>query len=136
MSYYSPTKKHIVAVYGSLKKGFGNHRLLSDAKYLGTGESGAKYEMLSFGSFPGLLDGLNIIDVELYEVDDIVLSRLDALEGHPHFYRRDWDTFVKEDGEVVSAQIYTNIHSAERYRNTKRVPVNNKGTVCWKVDTY
>lgn len=77
-----------VLVYGSLKKGFHNHRLLESSKLLNdnvffTGK------MASLGAFPCCTQhGNTKITGELYEVDDVTLSRLDSLEGHPSFYER------------------------------------------------
>ena len=78
-----------VAVYGSLRKGFGNHGLLEDSIYVGEGITEARYTMLHLGGFPGVVKkGNTSITVELYDVDDETLRRLDRLEGHPNFYER------------------------------------------------
>lgn len=76
-----------IFVYGSLKKGFGNHRLLETARFLG--ETQVKGKMYSLGGYPGAkMDEEGTIFGELYEVDDSTKSRLDRLEGHPTFYKR------------------------------------------------
>lgn len=98
---YSNNEKHMVAVYGTLKRGRGNHRLLenSNVKYIGEYLTKKKYPMIQRGSIPFVghgfeflgLDkevGHNIV-VEVYEVDSKTLERLDALEGHPNWYYRD-----------------------------------------------
>ena len=78
---------HVVAVYGSLKKGFGNHRRLETSKFVGMAMiPGTLY---SLGAFPAItLEGNTDVHVELYEVDDPTLESLDRLEGHPSFYTR------------------------------------------------
>lgn len=78
------TTANRVAVYGSLRKGLSNHGLLSKSKSLGTFETLPKYNMYSVGgSFPALKNnGTTSIVMEVYEVDDKVLDRLDALEGY------------------------------------------------------
>lgn len=80
---------HKVFVYGSLKKGFGNHPLIDNPTTRLLGEyflDGA--EMFSLGSFPGVIRGEGRVTGELYEVDDSTLRDLDRLEGHPTFYER------------------------------------------------
>jgi len=79
-----------VFVYGTLKKGRGNHHLLSQSKFLGTAETLPQYTMVSLGAFPGVIEnGITQIQGEIYEVNAEQLVRLDRLEGHPNFYRRD-----------------------------------------------
>lgn len=80
-----------VMVYGSLKKGFGNHdRHLSGAKFLGTCETLPQYSLISLGSYPGVLKGgETMIQGELYEVTPKEFEGLDRLEGHPNYYKRE-----------------------------------------------
>ena len=75
----------LVAVYGSLRKGFGNHRRLDGATYKGTTKTLRPFAMYSLGGFPMVqLDGAKVapITVEIYECDDGVLAGLDQLEGY------------------------------------------------------
>lgn len=79
----------LVLVYGSLKKGFGNHGCLGDSPMLGTVITPPEYTMYSLGGFPGVvLGGDTAISGEVYEVTDATLARLDRLEGVPTFYDR------------------------------------------------
>ncbi len=79
-----------VAVYGSLKKGRGNHHILHNAEYLGEIKIEPKFTLVSLGGFPGLVpNGTQEVKGELYKVDDETMRRLDWLEGHPHFYVRE-----------------------------------------------
>lgn len=81
--------RHLVAVYGSLRKGCGNHRLLEGAEYIGTGYTYDKFKMYSLGGFPALTTEQDTeIVIELYRVDDETFARLDRLEGYPDFYNR------------------------------------------------
>lgn len=76
-----------VAVYGTLRAGFGNHRLLQDSEYVGP--VSIKGVMYDLGAYPAVsLKGDNLISCEVYEVDDTTLGKLDWLEGHPDFYER------------------------------------------------
>lgn len=81
-----------VAVYGSLRKGMGNHKYhLGDAKYLGTEQTSEKFKMFSLGGFPAVVPDCRgyPVTVEVYEIDEAYhLPRLDRLEGYPHFYNR------------------------------------------------
>jgi len=80
---------HTVFVYGSLKKGYGNHHLLEDAEYVGNAETvSSNYTMYSLGAFPGVTEGgTTCITGEVYRVDDNELASLHRLEGHPTFYK-------------------------------------------------
>lgn len=75
-----------VAVYGSLRKQMGNHRLMVgiEAQYLGTTFTTESYTMYSLGGFPKVQLGRATcpIKVEVYEVDDEGLARLNQLEGY------------------------------------------------------
>ena len=75
----------VVAVYGSLRKGMGNHRVLGDAKFLCSTVTKESYAMYSLGGFPKVsLTGEKIspIVVELYECNPEHKMNLDRLEGY------------------------------------------------------
>ena len=78
---------HTIAVYGTLRKGYGNHRLLRAAKPLGNALV-TGYAMHSLGGFPAITPGVGTVTVELFEVDDQALTACDHLEGHPNWYAR------------------------------------------------
>ena len=81
---------HKVFVYGTLKAGFGNHRLLTNAKFLGDAKTPANYTMYSTGGFPAVIkQGDTVITGEIYEVTDEEFKRLDSLEGYPSMYTRE-----------------------------------------------
>jgi len=96
----------LVAVYGSLRAGLGNHRILETAVRQADGVIKDKFRMVSLGGFPGLLNTASPTDVvvEVYEVDsESRKARLDGLEGYPSFYDREVVTLV--DGR--EAWVYT-----------------------------
>lgn len=105
---------HRVAVYGSLKKGFGNHRLLEGSTFVG--RSSTPGTMYSLGGFPGVRlggDNETSIAVEVYEVNDATLQRLDMLEGYDerrdkddNFYNRETVKLNKLDGEPTEMDVY------------------------------
>jgi gamma-glutamylaminecyclotransferase len=83
-----------VAVYGTLKRGRGNHSTLNNAVKIGDGKTSNKYLMVDAGipyvysqKIAGCL-GENIV-VEIYRPKDAkTWENLDQLEGHPSFYER------------------------------------------------
>eukprot|EP00127_Corallochytrium_limacisporum_P002649 Clim_evm85s134 gene=Clim_evmTU85s134 len=103
--------KYLVFSYGTLKRGFPNHYLLTEGKfnvgdgelheeresghmkYMGRARLSEQYPLVVGGLFrtPYLLDapgkGLNVYG-EVYEVDEDMLNLLDRLEGYPHYYHR------------------------------------------------
>lgn len=80
---------NFIFVYGSLKRGFSNHFLLENSKFLGEFITDPEYKMISLGYFPGvILEGNTSIYGEIYEVDTDTFKRLDTLEGYPSFYDR------------------------------------------------
>ena len=84
-------KNNLVAVYGTLRLGQGNHHVLSDnnAIYLGAFQSPPEYTMYTMGGFPALVErGTTSIYMEVFKVDDKGLKQVDSLEG----YREDSET--------------------------------------------
>lgn len=84
---------HRVFVYGSLMKGYHNHRFLRDARFLRRDRTTHyHFRMYSLGSFPAVVAAggpdAGPVEGELYEVDDQTLAALDRLEGHPSHYVR------------------------------------------------
>lgn len=110
----NPKSKALYAVYGTLRKGFGNNRLLQNefSKFLGTERTKAEYKMVSLGGFPGvILKGDQEITIEVWEVNSPdVEKRLDILEGFPNFYQK-----TELDTQWGKANMY--ILSEEEYGN-------------------
>lgn len=83
--------KTLVAVYGSLRQGMGNHRLLEQraSEFLGS-ERVQGWRMHSLGAYPFITPDESTagIRIEVYEVDETTFARLDGLEGYPNFYNR------------------------------------------------
>lgn len=77
--------KNIIAVYGSLRKGLSNHRIIvkDTTEYLGEFDSEPIYSMYSLGGFPGLHENGNTsIKFEVYSVNDDTAQSVDWLEGY------------------------------------------------------
>jgi gamma-glutamylcyclotransferase (GGCT)/AIG2-like uncharacterized protein YtfP len=82
-----------VFVYGTLKKGYGNHYLLENAEFLGEGFTAGKFLLYNVGfpyAIPVNSDCENgyRLKGELYKVDFETFLRLDRLEGYPEHYKR------------------------------------------------
>ncbi|KAK6642634.1 hypothetical protein RUM43_004136 [Polyplax serrata] len=95
-------KKHLVFVYGTLKRGEPNHSYLQVkdngyAKFVSQGKTVEKYPLVIASKYniPFLLYNPGVgknVKGEIYEVDDHVLSQLDILENHPSFYVRETES--------------------------------------------
>ena len=109
-----------VFVYGTLLAGEGNHRLLATATLLGEARTEPAFELRDLGYFPGLVKGgACAVAGEVYEVDAPTLARLDALEGHPRFYRR--TRIVLDDG----AKVETYLLAPEQVEGRPVIPSGN-----------
>ena len=102
-----PEKLKAVFVYGTLKRGYGNHRLLEDAVFAGEAVTAPKYRMFDAGAFPYMVvdeDSGIPIHGEVYVITPEILERLDSLEGVAYgHYRRikvDIDTLDGPPEEV------------------------------------
>lgn len=98
----------LVFVYGTLRKGHGNHRLIRGDKFVGTGSTVNKYAMYSMGiPFVNEYEQVSNITGEVYEVSKNTLNQLDMLEGHPSWYRRK-KTKIKIGPKTLYAWLYFN----------------------------
>jgi gamma-glutamylcyclotransferase (GGCT)/AIG2-like uncharacterized protein YtfP len=77
-----------VATYGTLRYGEGNwSHLLRHCEYVGEFRVSG-FEMYSNGAYPYAAEGDGEITVDVFEIDDETLARLDMLEGYPVHYDR------------------------------------------------
>jgi gamma-glutamylaminecyclotransferase len=98
-----------VFVYGTLRQGEGNHRLLARARCVGQARTRPEFSFHSLGGFTGMIaGGQQEVLGEVYEVDQYTLDRLDRLEGHPRFYRRTAITLA--DGTQVDTYLLPRAH--------------------------
>jgi gamma-glutamylcyclotransferase (GGCT)/AIG2-like uncharacterized protein YtfP len=94
-----------VFVYGTLKLGFGNHRVMerSGGQFIASDTLPAgMFQMLNLGFFPGLVESANGSEIsgEVFEVES--MAPLDQLEGYPRFYNR----MIVETGGGRSVWVY------------------------------
>lgn len=123
--------REMLFVYGSLKKGFDNHHLLSKhAKRIGKAITVSKFGMFedSFGNYPYLIPVPQMrIHGELYEIHrKELLEKLDRFEGYPDYYERK-KILVKTHRGTVRAFVYIQPHTA--------IPKGQKPLREWKADT-
>lgn len=105
-------KTEIIAVYGSLRAGLGNHGLIRGSKLLGTFKSKPEFSLYSLGGFPGLkTNGKTAVTMEVYEVDEQTARQVDGLEGYspnrtPTFYDK-----MNIETPYGTAGVYTYVSS-------------------------
>ncbi len=94
-------------VYGTLKRGFHNHKRLSAARFVASLQTIAGYQLYSYNGSPIMIfsGGESRVSGELYEVSRSVLEKIDKLEGHPIMYRRE-TSIVGEDSREAQAYIW------------------------------
>lgn len=115
--------KHLVFVYGSLKKGFRNHKILENSKFLEETRTKERvFDMQSFNVFPAVYktndpDNGYSIEGELYRVDKLTMDRLDKLESNGHLYQREQVRLA--NGQI--AWMYICLHA---------LPIPNRLGVC------
>lgn len=118
------THKILVAVYGSLKKGFHNDVHLEQANsFVGTG-SISGFEMYDLGSFPMIVPGEGPVNVEVYDVSDNVFRSLDCLEGFPHFYDRK-RTVVTYDNSDRQEKVWVYFGRHDQVKGSNKVDNGN-----------
>lgn len=108
-----------IAVYGTLRKGWGNHRLISHLPLLAKGRTVEKYAMYERG-IPFVYKDIpeDRITVEVYTVNRKKdLPGLDMLENHPQWYRRQPINVEIENGEIISAELYFMQGSPDTHTN-------------------
>lgn len=91
-----------VFVYGSLKKGKSNHSVLTDRAQFMRPATIQGAVMVDLGSFPAIIKGTGEVTGEVYSITPEIMARLDRLEGHPRFYKRE----IIDIGEGQQAWTY------------------------------
>ena len=99
----------LVFVYGTLKKGFSNHRLLEKDKFMGEAETIDQYAMYVQGiPYVNYDETVSEITGELYQVSNLSLLMIDLLEGHPSWYYRKKIHIETDKGKLYKAWMYFN----------------------------
>src|SRR4051812_9691216 len=77
----------LLFVYGTLKRGGRNHRLLADQRFVAKVVTVSGFAVVDLGPFPGMVrEGGSGVRGELYEVSDCCLDELDDFEGVPDLF--------------------------------------------------
>jgi gamma-glutamylaminecyclotransferase len=112
----------VLFVYGTLKRGERNHRLMADQRFLGPAVTAAKYRVIDLGPHPVLIPdaehGLSVTG-ELWEVSDCALDELDEFEGIP-------DPFDRRAIEIMGDE-----RSVQAYFWVRGVPPGTRSGDCW-----
>jgi gamma-glutamylaminecyclotransferase len=104
-----------VFVYGTLKHGFGNHRILKYSEYFCDATTTERYNFFTLGYFPAVSKtgnpDLDIykVDGEIYKVDGHVMALLDSLESNGQLYQRrvrDFDVLLNGELKIMTAWMY------------------------------
>jgi gamma-glutamylcyclotransferase (GGCT)/AIG2-like uncharacterized protein YtfP len=107
----SDLKNQYMFVYGTLKKGFGNHEWMRGFPFVGNATVGGVSIVASVGLPYAVTDSDGVAHGELYgpvAIKDV--ETVDLLEGHPDFYcRREVDVSYIDEGrqeKTVKAWCY------------------------------
>jgi gamma-glutamylaminecyclotransferase len=124
---------NLVAVYGTLKKGYSNyHSYLTGSKHLGKGETKDKYPLVING-LPYLIEdkgkGHNV-EVDVFKVSGGVMAHLDRLEGHPNWYRRK-QIEIKMKDKTLTCWIYFNIRETGKGQEWHKTYTQSPERVKW-----
>jgi len=118
-------------VYGSLKKGFDNHKLLQKyAKRVGKASTVGKFAMYedSFGNYPYLVkEPITKVIGELYEIKrKELLDKIDEFEGAPEYYKR----------KKIKVKTHKGVNLAFVYlREDEEIPKEQEPLKIWENNT-
>jgi len=118
-------------VYGSLKKGFDNHKLLQKyAKRVGKASTVGKFAMYedSFGNYPYLVkEPVAKVMGELYEIKrKELLDKIDEFEGAPEYYQR----------KKIKVKTHKGVNLAFVYiREDEEIPKEQEPLKIWENNT-
>lgn len=131
--------KKLLFVYGSLKKGFVNNKVLEGAVYKGAATTKAKFGMFASdtGNFPRLVKtrskNARNIHGELYEIYSLeLIEKIDKFEGIN--YTREHIKVLTNTDDMREAEVYisTNIYEVngrellDKWNGRTRVKINKK----------
>jgi len=119
------TERTILFVYGTLKRGERNFRLLADQEFICEVTTAPRYRVADLGPYPGLIrDDANGLAIhgELFAVSDCCLAELDDFEGVA-------GPFVREPIEVAGHELvwayYLNTPMPEGAKSGDRWPLKS-----------
>lgn len=102
--------RRLIAVYGTLKKGRSNHRVMGNSKFLGTHVTEPKFTMYNNGGFPYVYNqGDTPITIEVFEVTSEDTSNwINSLEGYTgtRDHPRNWYDTVDVETPYGTAEMF------------------------------
>jgi len=125
--------KHIVFVYGTLKKGKYNHHVLGeDAEFVDYAHTyGAT--LYNVGAFPAMLEGKHKVLGEVWAISDIALDAVDQLEGvDVGMYRREQVALQMHNSTDRNAWGYFADESFFGWGMGTIIQPNDDGMVVWE----
>ena len=131
--------KHRVFVYGTLKRGIHNHRLLEGSDYIGEAYTIDTFRMYTTG-FPVIFHSeepdAKAVFGEVYDVDDDTLKRLDQLEAEGSMYNREKVNVICVDaGKIIDANVGIYVGNSkywEKHNMPRYTEVNNHHELVWR----
>lgn len=94
----------LIAVYGSLKKGKHNHRIIEEEDFIGT--TSVRGTLYSLGSYPALVEGSEEEHLaEVYSVSDSRYQTIRNMELRSGYKEVECECYLG-DGEFVKAIVY------------------------------
>lgn len=116
------TTQHVF-VYGTLKRGYGNNRLLAAAAFVGEAQAnGIAIHAAEDSPFPfAMRDNQQTAHGEVYKINNYILNKLDKLEGTPCLYQRETTVCHLASGEQIECWIYLSP------RHAKQLPILRNG---------
>lgn len=121
-----------VIVYGTLKRGYGNNRLLQTSTFVSE-VTVPGYKLYNCG-FPVAKPSENdIIRGELWDIKDSeeVLASLDRLESEGSMYDRVNVAALDPEGNEVAANMYVGCQPAWSRTNLPECPKNERNEYVW-----
>ncbi|HEV3257174.1 MAG TPA: gamma-glutamylcyclotransferase family protein [Gemmataceae bacterium] len=106
-----------LSVYGTLKRGFRNHRLLERQQFIREAVTLPRYRLFDRGAYPCLVEDAEAgvaVQGELWKIDTEILPLLDRLEGVPDLFIRR-EIVIEAFPEPVVAYFYKG--HVSRYRD-------------------
>ena len=101
--------RHNIFVYGTLRSGGGNSRLLRESELVSIAKTDGKYALYVEGiPYAVKKEEVSRIIGEVWSVNSDTLQSIDLLEGHPNWYVRELINVILTDANMLRAWIYFN----------------------------
>lgn len=122
-----------IVCYGTLQRGYGNNRYLSNARFVSPAV--VRNHRLWYAGFPVAQpsEGDTLVG-ELWEVDDDdkeTIAGMDRLEGCPYMYTRERITAHSDVGSVESFMYVGGDEYWRNYEGMRLCPLNDDGHYQW-----